>query len=160
MFSRSTSVDGPPRVWYGGKMSELRFRKPGSYLGSSTVAMCKHFGLLFPLRSLLVLVFINSDFWFDLRSKISHLEGLEVVFIRICIGYYHSKAFSEWSTENMHYRHEEYLLNLQSFGDWPGGMWLSLCALLWQPGVCTSSLGVDLHTLLIKPCCGSIPHTK
>lgn len=107
----SVSVDGPTRVWYSGKISELRVRKCGPYLGSFTVAMCKLF--LFPLRSLLVLVFWLLT-WLEIPGPST--GGFGVVFILIWIYYYHSKAFSKWSTENMHYRHLEFLLKLQSFG--------------------------------------------
>lgn len=46
-------------------------------LGPSTVAICELLGPLFPLRSLLGLLLINSDFWLDLRSQVSYLKGLE-----------------------------------------------------------------------------------
>ena len=38
--------------------------------------------------------------------------------------------------------------------------WLSLCTLLQWPGVCGFASQMWTYTLLIKPCCGSVPHTK
>ena len=38
--------------------------------------------------------------------------------------------------------------------------WLSLHALLWRPGVHQFGYWAQTYTLLIKPCCGSIPHGR
>ena len=38
--------------------------------------------------------------------------------------------------------------------------WLSLCSPLWQPWLCQFRSWVWTYTLLLKPCCGSFPHTK
>ena len=38
--------------------------------------------------------------------------------------------------------------------------WLSLCALLKQPRVCRFRSQAQTYTPLLKPCCGSVPHTK
>ena len=45
-------------------------------------------------------------------------------------------------------------------GAGPVVLWLSSCALLQRPRVCMFGSWAWTYTLLIKPCCSNVPHTK
>ena len=52
------------------------------------------------------------------------------------------------------------LLKSLTMRGWPGSVVVSLHALLWRPGVPGFGSQAQMYTSLIKPCCGSVPHTK
>ena len=57
------------------------------------------------------------------------------------------------------FKQEKYLLK-DIRGVCPMAEWLSLHALLWQSRVCRFRSWVWTYILLIKPCCGGIPHRR
>ena len=63
-----------------------------------------------------------------------------------------------------HIKPEESLLSVftkksVNYGAGPVVQWISLCAPLWQPGVHGFGSQAWTYTLLIKSCCGGIPHS-